>query len=133
MLLFGYCVTLLVFLALDIVWLGIMGHSYRAVLGPLMAPEIRWGAAGLFYLLYILGLTIFVLRPGRRHGGLWVAVHGALFGLFAYATYDLTNLATLARWTTQVTIQDIVWGMVVSAIASLFGWVVMRGRGRRRP
>lgn len=128
----AYVAALLVFLALDLIWLAVMGQSYRSVLGPMLAPNIRWGAAALFYLLDILGLMIFVMLPGRGRGPLWVFVQGALFGLFTYATYDLTNLAVLRGWTVALTVQDIVWGMVASAIASIFGWALMRDRGRRR-
>jgi uncharacterized membrane protein len=128
----AYIAALLVFLALDLIWLAVMGQSYRSVLGPMLAPNIRWGAAALFYLLDILGLMIFVMLPGRGRGPVWVFGHGALFGLFTYATYDLTNLAVLRGWTVALTVQDIVWGMVASAIASIFGWALMRDRARRR-
>lgn len=128
----AYIAALLVFLALDLIWLAVMGSSYRSVLGPMLAPNIRWGAAALFYLLDILGLMIFVMVPGRTRGAAWVLAHGALFGLFTYATYDLTNLAILKGWTVELTLQDIVWGMVASAIAAIFGWALMRDRARRR-
>lgn len=128
----AYIAALLVFLALDLIWLAVMGASYRSVLGPMLAPNIRWGAAALFYLLDVLGLMIFVMLPGRTRGGAWVLLRGALFGLFTYATYDLTNLAVLKGWTVAITLQDILWGMVASAIASTFGWALMRDRARRR-
>lgn len=129
----AYVAALLVFLALDLIWLAVMGASYRSVLGPMLASNIRWGAAALFYLLDILGLMIFVMLPGRARGAAWVLVHGALFGLFTYATYDLTNLAVVKSWTTHLAVADVLWGMVASAIASLFGWAVMRDRaGSRR-
>ncbi|HTI03637.1 MAG TPA: DUF2177 family protein [Acidisoma sp.] len=128
----AYIAALLVFLALDLIWFAVMGQSYRSVLGPMLAPNIRWGAAALFYLLDILGLMIFVMLPGRRRGALWVLAHGALFGLFTYATYDLTNLAVIKGWTAVLTLQDVIWGMVASSIASIFGWALMRDRARRR-
>lgn len=131
----AYIAALLVFLALDLIWFAVMGASYRAVLGPVAATNIRWEAAGLFYLLTTLGLMIFVMLPGRARGAAWVLAHGALFGLFAYASFDLINLAVMKSWTTEVSVLDILWGMIASAIAALFGWAMMRdrtGRGRRR-
>ena len=128
----AYIVALIVFAGLDAVWLTLMGPTYRAVMGDMLAPEIRFGPAVLFYVLDTLGVVIFVARPGRRHGAAWVLAHGALFGLFTYATYDLTNYAVLKNWTLGLTIEDIVWGMVVSTIVSLVAWSIMRDRGRRR-
>ncbi len=119
----AYLAGLIVFVALDAIWLVLMGPSYRAV---------RFAPAALFYLLDTLGLMIFVARPGMRHGAAWVLVHGALFGLFTYATYDLTNYAVLKNWDLTLTIEDIVWGMVISTIVSLITWSIMRERGRRR-
>jgi uncharacterized membrane protein len=128
----AYLVGLIVFVALDAIWLTLMGPTYRAVMGDMLAANVRFGPAIAFYVLDMLGLMIFVARPGTRHGAAWVVAHGALFGLFTYATYDLTNFAVLKNWTLQLTIEDIVWGMVVSTIVSLAAWSVMRERGRRR-
>jgi uncharacterized membrane protein len=128
----AYLVGLVVFVALDAIWLTIMGPTYRAVMGDMLAPSVRFGPAIAFYLLDTLGLLVFVARPGTRHGAAWVVVHGALFGLFTYATYDLTNYAVLKNWDLTLTIEDIVWGMVISTIVSLIAWSIMRERGRRR-
>jgi uncharacterized membrane protein len=128
----AYVVALLVFLALDVIWLGLMGPSYRAVMGDMLSPQVRYAPAIAFYLLDVLGLMIFIMRPGRSRGVVWVIVHAALFGLFTYGTYDLTNYAVLKNWDLTLTVKDIVWGMVVSSIAATIGWAVMRDRGGRR-
>jgi uncharacterized membrane protein len=128
----AYLVGLVVFVALDAIWLTLMAPSYRAVMGDMLAANIRIAPAVLFYLVDMLGLIIFVARPGRRHGAAWVVAHGALFGLFTYATYDLTNYAVLKNWDLTMTIEDIVWGMVLSMVVSLVAWSIMRERGRRR-
>jgi uncharacterized membrane protein len=128
----AYLAGLLVFVALDAIWLALMGPSYRAVMGDMLASTVRFAPAIVFYLLDMLGLMIFVARPGVRHGAAWVAAHGALFGLFTYATYDLTNYAVLKNWDLTLTIEDIVWGSILSTIVSLAAWSIMRERGRRR-
>ena len=128
----AYLAGLIVFVALDAIWLVLMGPSYRAVMGDMLAAAVRIGPAVAFYLLDTLGVMIFVARPGTRLGAAWVAAHGALFGLFTYATYDLTNYATLKNWDLALTIEDVAWGMVISAIVSLVAWSIMRERGRRR-
>jgi uncharacterized membrane protein len=128
----AYFAGLLVFLALDAIWLTVMAPSYRAVMGDMLAANVRFGPAILFYVVDMLGLLIFVARPGRRHGAAWVLAHGALFGLFTYATYDLTNYAVLKNWNLTLTIEDVVWGMVLSTIVSLVAWSLLRERRRRR-
>lgn len=129
----AYIVTLLVFLALDVIWLGVMGPSYHAVMGDMLSPTIRFAPAIAFYLLDTLGLMIFVMLPGRARGAVWVIPHAALFGLFTYGTYDLTSYAVLKHWNLALTVEDMIWGMVVSATAATIGWFVMRdGGGRRR-
>ena len=128
----AYFAGLIVFVALDAIWLILMGPGYRAVMGDMLAADVRIAPAVLFYVFDTLGLMIFVARPGMRHGAAWVVAHGALFGLFTYATYDLTNYATLKNWDLTLTIEDVVWGMVISTIVSVVAWSIMRERGRRR-
>jgi uncharacterized membrane protein len=122
-----YLVTLAVFLAIDLVWLGLVARGfYRRHLGYLMSPKVNWAAALLFYLLFIAGLLVFAVRPAIAAGAplqaLWL---GALLGLVCYATYDLTNLATVRDWPLIVTAVDLVWGTVlgggVSFVAALIG------------
>jgi uncharacterized membrane protein len=122
-----YFSTLGVFLVIDLFWLGLVARGfYRERLGFLMRSETNWVAAVLFYLIFVAGLLIFAVVPGLRAGLLSRALFlGALYGLFTYATYDLTNLATLKDWPVGLTVVDIIWGMFlagsVSTIAFLIG------------
>jgi uncharacterized membrane protein len=113
----AYGVALVTMVALDFLWLGLIARSlYRDALGPLMADPANLWAAGAFYLLYPVGLVVFVVRPDAGAGA--VAARGALFGLLAYATYDLTNLATLKGFPASIAVIDMLWGAVISAAAS---------------
>jgi len=115
-----YLLTLLVFFLIDMVWLGLVAKNfYRRHLGELLSPTVNWTAAILFYLLFIAGLLLFVIEPaqGRVLQALW---KGALFGLIAYATYDLTNLATLKNWPLLVTVVDLAWGAILGGAVSFF-------------
>ncbi len=115
----AYIVALVTMVVLDGVWLGLIATSlYRDALGPLMADPVDLWAAGAFYLLYPLGLVTFAVRPGAGAGAGAVIVRGALFGLIAYATYDLTNLATLRGFPASIALIDMLWGTVISAAAS---------------
>jgi uncharacterized membrane protein len=132
-----YAATLIVFGAFDAVWLGLVsGSMYRATLGDILLDKFRAGPAIVFYLLNIVGLMIFVI-PAAPIADSWKAtlLYGALFGLFTYATYDLTNFATLRAFTLQLTIADIVWGCFVTAVASTLGMLgaeqIMRLLGAR--
>ena len=115
----AYGVAFLALCVIDGIWLGVVAKDfYRTALGPLMATQVNWWAAAAFYLLYPIGLIIFVIRPALDDSALATAlVRGALFGLFAYATYDLTNLATLRDFPTKVALVDMAWGALVSALA----------------
>lgn len=117
-----YGLVLLTFLVMDGVWLGIVASDmYRRSIGHLMSPQIRWGAAAVFYLLYVAGLLVLVVLPNTSTPLLRVALLGALFGLVAYATYDLTNLATLQGWPVAVTLADLAWGAVVTGLTATAG------------
>jgi uncharacterized membrane protein len=119
--------TVVVFLALDGLWVGLFARNfYRKHLGYLMAEKPNWAAAGIFYALYAIGLTVFAVIPGTDAAApleaLW---RGALFGLVAYATYDLTNHATVRDWPAIVTGVDLAWGTVLSAsVAAIATYVV---------
>lgn len=117
----AYLATLVPFLILDGLWLAVVAQNfYQAQLGPLMAKSPVWAAAGVFYVLYIAGLVFFVVAPAQKEGGRRAAaLRGAFFGLIAYATYDLTNLATLQGWPLAVTAVDLVWGALVSGLTCL--------------
>lgn len=98
---------------------------YRRELGELMSDSINWTAAFVFYLLFVVGIVVFVVNPAIQKSLLgWCIGAGLLFGVIAYATYDLTNLATLTGWSLKVTVVDMVWGGVLSATVSLVGYLV---------
>ena len=115
-----YLLTLVILLALDALWLGVIAPPfYRSQIGFLMAASPNWGAAGAFYLLFVAGLVVFVVAPGLEAGAPGRAAwRGALFGLVAYATYDLTNLATLDRWPLLLTVVDMAWGTALCAVTA---------------
>ncbi|HVP49718.1 MAG TPA: DUF2177 family protein [Candidatus Bathyarchaeia archaeon] len=116
-----YIIALPVFLALDMAWLGLVARNFYAKrIGFLMKTDINWTAAILFYVLFTIGLVLFVIMPAVGKNS-WVHAlsFGALFGLIAYATYDLTNLATLKDWPLIVTMVDLAWGAVLAGSASM--------------
>ena len=117
----AYLLTIVPFIVLDAFWLGLIAPQfYRAQIGHLMAEQVNWPAAVLFYTLYIAGMVFFVSGPAIRSGDLRQAlVRGALFGLITYATYDLTNQATLRDWPLLVTIVDMIWGITLGALTAL--------------
>lgn len=116
----AYLATLLVFVGIDLVWLTwVGGPVYRGSLGDLLLPSVRMQPAMAFYLIYPLGLTMYAVHPGLNGAGvLSTLLAGALFGFFTYATYDLTNFATLRHWTLAVTLMDIGWGCVLGAVSA---------------
>lgn len=124
----AYLASLLFLVALDALWLTVlMGATYKSFLGPLMLDQPRVGVAVVFYLLYTVGLVVFGILPGLatqdwRH----TAVLSALFGLLAYATYDLSNLATLKGWSCTLSLIDIGWGAILSGGAGTAGYLAVR-------
>ncbi len=122
--LYAYLSSLVVFLLCDMAWLGTMANRiYRPTLGDLMLSSPNVPAAAAFYLIYPLGLVIFVVVPALKSESLGqVALSGALFGFFTYMTYDLTNQATLKNWTLQLSVIDIGWGTLLGAISATAAW-----------
>jgi uncharacterized membrane protein len=121
-----YFIALPVFFIIDMFWLGLVAKGfYREQLGFLMKANINWTAAILFYLLFIAGLVVFVISPAMAKGS-WsqALLLGALFGLITYATYDLTNLATIKDWPLLVTVVDLVWGAVLAASVSVVTYFI---------
>ena len=120
-----YLCTLLAFFAMDMVWLGLVARAfYQKHLGYLLRTNPNWTAAVVFYLLFILGLLVFVIVPGLPTGSTKkVLMLGALFGLITYATYDLTNLATVKDWPWIVTVVDMLWGGVLATSVSYLGFL----------
>lgn len=115
-----YLITAFVFFVFDIIWLGLISKQlYRNHLGHLMAPQVNWVAALIFYTLFIFGLIFFVINPAIEKGSLSYAIlAGGFYGLIAYATYDLTNLATIKDWPLNITIIDLIWGTFLNAMTS---------------
>jgi uncharacterized membrane protein len=128
----AYAIALVLFVALDVIWLTTMGAAlYRSTLGDILLPTVRIEPAIAFYLLFPLGIVVFAVAPALRAGSPWPALlYGALFGLIAYATYDLTNHATLKNWTLKITAIDIVYGAVVVAAVSTLTFYVLQWFGR---
>lgn len=124
----AYAATLVVLAACDFVWLGTMGSAvYRPRLGALLLERPVLWAAALFYLIYAAGVVLFAVAPALAlHSWARAAVLGALFGFFAYATYDLTNLATVRSWSGLVAVLDIGWGALLSAIGASAGYFCAR-------
>ena len=115
-----YLLTIPLFFAIDLLWLGVVAKNlYQRNLAHLLSPEVNWPAAFLFYFMSIAGIIIFSVKPALDSQD-WVKalVWGALFGFFTYATYDLTNLATLKDWPIKVVIVDILWGTVLCALVA---------------
>ncbi|MBN9015867.1 MAG: DUF2177 family protein [Rhizobiales bacterium] len=124
----AYLATGIVFLAIDAVWLSTMASRfYKPQLGDLMTDQANWPAAVLFYLLYVAGVVLFVVQPALASGR-WTSalLMGALFGLVAYGTYDLTNQATLRNWPALLTVVDLAWGTALTAVAATAGFLITR-------
>ena len=125
----AYLATLVPFLVLDGLWLGLVAQTfYQSQIGFIMTKNPIWAAAIIFYLLYVVGMVVFVVLPGVKEGKLGPAVlRGAFFGLVCYATYDLTNLATLQGWPIAITVVDLIWGATVSGLTTLAAvWFLLR-------
>jgi len=121
-----YFIALPVFLIIDMIWLGLVAKGFYAKqIGFLMKTNINWTAAIIFYLIFIVGLVIFVINPAIDKNSWGQALLlGALFGLITYATYDLTNLATLKNWPILVTIVDLFWGTILGAAVSVITYFI---------
>jgi len=126
--LLAYLLTFLVFLAIDLLWLGVLARDlYQRHLGALMAERVNWMAALLFYALYIAGIFLFVILPAlEKQSWSHALVYGALLGMLAYATYDLTNLATLRSWPIAIVPIDIAWGTILTGLVGLSGFLLTR-------
>ena len=115
-----YTLQLVIFAAIDAVWLtSLIDRAYRPLIGEILVDRPRLAPAIAFYLLYAAGLTLFAAAPAVREGG-WTraALMGALLGLFAYGTYDLTNYATVRAWGLRITLLDLAWGVVLSGVST---------------
>jgi uncharacterized membrane protein len=114
---------------IDAVWLSVIANKfYKSQIGSLLLDKPNMPAAVIFYLVYVLGIVMFVLRPAlEKESWQYAALYGALFGFVAYATYDLTNLATLKGWTLKLVLVDLAWGALLTAgVATLAYWILHR-------
>ena len=125
----AYVVTAIVFLGIDYLWLSRVAKSfYFDRLGDMVLDKPKMGAAALFYAVYVIGIVIFAVAPALKGpgGATTAALYGALFGFFAYATYDMTNYATLKNWPVAITVVDIAWGTVLTGVSALAGYLITR-------
>ena len=122
--LIAYIATLVVFLAIDMIWLGLVAKSFYAEqLGNLKADTVRYGVAVGFYCMYVVGIVLFAIKPALASPSPMITALslGAAFGFFCYATYDLTNLAVLRDWPVKMSIVDIIWGACVTGVSAAAG------------
>ena len=117
-----YLATLIVLIPIDFLFLGLVAKGFFAQVGDMLG-EIRPAPAILFYLLYVAGILIFVSGPAAAT---WqtTLLYGALFGLFCYATFELTSLSLLKHWTWPVVVVDVSWGVFMTAISSTLGLMI---------
>lgn len=127
----AYGLTFLVFLVVDIIYLGFIAKDlYARHIGFLMAEKVNWPAAIIFYLLFVLAIFVFVINPALAKDSWQTAlIYGAFFGFITYATYDLTNLATLKGWPVRIVIYDLLWGTVLAAVVGTAGFYIMKWLG----
>lgn len=125
----AYIATGAVFLAIDVVWLKLTAQRlYRPLIGDMLLDNFRPLPALLFYLVYIAGIVIFAISPAFDTERWTTATgYGAILGFLAYATYDLTNQATLRNWPVLITIVDLSWGTFLTAFAATMGFLITRG------
>jgi len=123
----AYLATAAIFLLVDFVWLAYVAKNfYAARLGPLLLDKPNLTVAAVFYAIYVIGVVIFAVAPALQSGSWKTAlIYGALFGLFTYGTYDMTNLATLKNWSVTVTVVDIIWGTVLTGASALLGYLIV--------
>jgi uncharacterized membrane protein len=124
----GYLAAFVALGLLDALWLGLVSREfYKARIGQLLLDQPVWAIAAVFYLIYAAGIVVFAVQPALASGS-WTtaATYGALFGLCAYAAYDITNLATLRGWSTAVSLVDLAWGSAVTATAATASFLAAR-------
>ena len=123
-----YVLTIPIFFVIDIFWLGVIARGfYRRQLGFILSPDVNWLAAIIFYLMYIVGILFFAVRPALN-GGSWqqAILLGGLYGFFTYATYDFTNLATIKDWPPIIVLVDIIWGVCLCTIVSALSFAIAK-------
>ena len=120
-------VTFVVFMGIDLIWLGFVAKNiYAKYLGYLMAPKVNWLAALVFYVIFIIGILYFVIAPSLVDRDFTqLVIRAMLFGFMTYATYDLTNLATVRNWPITITIIDLIWGTTLSTSVSVISYLII--------
>lgn len=124
----AYIATLIVFFVIDLIWLGVVARSfYASQLGNLLRDNLNFAVAGGFYFAYVVGIVYFAVAPALADGS-WgrAAINGAILGLIAYGTYDMTNLATLRNWPVAMSIVDIAWGCLLTCVSAVSGYLLTR-------
>lgn len=123
-----YLLTAPLFFAIDLLWLGVLARDfYRHHLGYILSPDVNWPAALVFYLIFIAGILYFAVAPALAENSLGRALfNGALFGLFTYITYELTNMATLPSWPLKVVIVDTLWGVALCGSVAVGSYMIGR-------
>ena len=118
-----YLIALLSFFPLDMLWLGWLGRDfYRRQLGPLMREQADWLAAGLFYLIFLAGIIVFVVQPSLSGSARDVLLRGAFFGMVTYAAYDLVNRAVISPFPWTLVVVDMLWGVILCSTVSFITW-----------
>lgn len=122
-----FVITFVIFMLIDLVWLGVVAKNfYRQQLGFIMTDDVNWVAAIVFYIVFIVGALYFVIVPAIEKGSWTYALtSGMIYGFVTYATYDLTNLATLKDWPLKITIIDLIWGTSLSTMTSVFSYLAI--------
>ena len=123
-----YLLTIPIFFLIDIIWLGSLAKKfYGDNIGHLLSEKVNWKAALVFYFIYIVGILFYAVVPALEDGN-WQKslLLGSAFGFFTYATYDLTNLATLKNWSVKVVVVDIVWGMILCGVVAAVSFQVAK-------
>lgn len=122
-----YVLAVIIFFLIDIIWLGFIAKDlYAKELGHLLSSNVNWIAAIIFYLLFVAGMVFFVINPAIEKDSIKYAIlAGLLFGFMTYATYDLTNLATLKDWPLKITLIDLIWGSTLSMLVSVSTYYIL--------
>lgn len=123
----NFIITFIVFMTIDLIWLGVVAKNlYNKYLGYIMTKNINWIAAVIFYIIFVIGLLIFVIHPAlAKESTQYLLLYAMAYGFITYATYDLTNLATLKDWPIEITIIDLIWGTTLSTLTSYFSYLVI--------
>jgi len=127
-LILSYLLTTVVFFAIDLTWIGLVAKKfYWGQMGSILKDDVNWVAALIFYLIYIVGIFFFAILPAVENNSVVTAIiYGAFLGFLCYATYDLTNLATLKGFPLKVALVDMVWGTILTGLVSVSGFYITR-------